>query len=330
MINMRKRFFLLIFLRIGRRGCYHGCIFIVKCRCELYGIEWRVFESIGALFLFSGEEIIRERVINMKPLIKELLARKQKLEAVIRKAEEDLKGLPEGKVWVATIRGTFQYYQKNTTKDGPKKRYLSSRDSRLIDDLAQRDYLMNLLSAAKEELMDIDYVLSKRNLFRTDDIHAQLHDAKRARVKPVLINDEEFAEWWRQQPFPPYDKYPEELKYPTKRGEMVRTKSEAILADAYYDLGIPYRYECPVKLCNGEVRHPDFTLLDASKRKVIYHEHLGMLDDSGYRRDNMQKLDLYRKSGIYVGNNLILTHETAGSPLNIRVFKQNLKEMFEL
>ena len=74
----------------------------------------------------------------------------------------------------------------------------------------------------------------------------------------------------------------------------------------------------------------DFILLDKKKRKEIYHEHLGLLDDSGYRRDNMQKLDLYRRSGIYVGKNLILTHEGAGSPLNIRDIRASVKEMFAL
>ena len=53
-----------------------------------------------------------------------------------------------------------------------------------------------------------------------------------------------------------------------------------------------------------------------------------MLDDARYRTDNVQKLDLYRRNGIYVGKNLILTFEVAGSPLNIRSFKQNMKEMF--
>ena len=266
----------------------------------------------------------------MNPLIKELMARRQKLEAVIRKAEADLKKLPEGKLWVSKKNNTPQYYVITQDDGVVTKRYIPKANQDIRNGLAQREYLGKMIKKAELELQDINFILSRERLFQAEEIHSQFHPSKKHIVIPMLMNDEEFALWWENNPFESYDKWPEELKYPTKRGEMVRTKSEAMIADCYYELGIPYRYECAVKLYKGEVRHPDFTLLDKSKRKVFYHEHLGLLDDSGYRRENMQKLDLYRQSGIFVGKNLILTHEVAGSPLNIRVFKQNMKELFEI
>jgi hypothetical protein len=210
------------------------------------------------------------------------------------------------------------------------RKYLNRGNEKIRNGLAQKEYLEKLIVSVKDEIREINKILERNKLMQSIAVYDNFPPSKKKFVSPLLLNDEDFAMWWKTVTFEPFDKWPEELKYPTKHGEMVRTKSEAIIADAYFDLGIPYRYECPVKLFGGEVRHPDFTVLDVSKRKVIYHEHLGMLDDSGYRRNTMQKLDLYRKSGIYVGKNLILTHETAASPLNIRVFKQNLIEMFEL
>ncbi len=266
----------------------------------------------------------------MNQLINDLMARKQKLETVIAKAEAELKKLPEGKLWVSITKNVPQYYLKSREDGVTHKRYIGREEQALRNGLVQREYLDLMIKKAKQELQEIDGVLERERLFQADEVYSGLHPAKKLIVLPMLMNDNEFAQWWETRPFEAYDKWPEELKYPTKRGEMVRTKSEAMIADCYFELGIPYRYECALTLSGGEIRHPDFTLLDKNKRKVIYHEHLGMLDDSGYRRENMQKLDLYRRSGIFVGKNLILTHETAGSPLNIRVFKQNTKELFGL
>ena len=66
---------------------------------------------------------------------------------------------------------------------------------------------------------------------------------------------------------------PEHLKYSTEKGELVRSKSELLIADMYYSLGIPYKYEAGVKLRGGIVRYPDFTLLRVRDRKEFYHEH---------------------------------------------------------
>ena len=106
---------------------------------------------------------------------------------------------------------------------------------------------------------------------------------------------------------------------------MVRSKSEAIIADMLYDLGIPYHYECPIKLKGGQIRYPDFTILRTKTREVIYLEHFGLLDDEGYRRDALEKLDIYRTNGIYPGKNLLFTYETEYSPLDINGIKNMIK-----
>ncbi len=49
--------------------------------------------------------------------------------------------------------------------------------------------------------------------------------------------------------------------------EKVRSKSEAFIADTLYEFGIPYRYEYLVRMVNGELRYPDFTLLKVRTEK---------------------------------------------------------------
>jgi hypothetical protein len=71
----------------------------------------------------------------------------------------------------------------------------------------------------------------------------------------------------------------------TGRGDdLVRSKSEVIVADALHDLGLPYLYEAPLTFPGELPRHPDFTINQPGKPPV-YWEHLGMLDLAGYRAD---------------------------------------------
>nr|MCR4744743.1 hypothetical protein [Lachnospiraceae bacterium] len=119
----------------------------------------------------------------------------------------------------------------------------------------------------------------------------------------------------------------EEKKYETKKGDKVRSKSEAILADIFYELGIPYRYEEQIRLKDGKNKYPDFTLLNIKSREEIYLEHMGLLDDEEYRKSNFKKLDEYRKNGIYLGKNLLITYESEESPLDIKGIRKMIKEL---
>jgi hypothetical protein len=74
----------------------------------------------------------------------------------------------------------------------------------------------------------------------------------------------------------------------TGRDELVRSKSEVIVADALADvlepLGLDYGYEVPLTFPGEFPRRPDFTIVRPGK-PTIYWEHLGMLDLAGYRAD---------------------------------------------
>ncbi len=79
---------------------------------------------------------------------------------------------------------------------------------------------------------------------------------------------------------------------------------------------------------NGEIRYPVFMLLKVRTREEIYFEHFGRMGYAGYRMDAMEKMDLYRASGIYPGKNLIFTYETEEKPLDIKGMRKMLLELF--
>jgi energy-coupling factor transporter ATP-binding protein EcfA2 len=90
----------------------------------------------------------------------------------------------------------------------------------------------------------------------------------------------------------------EGLVHRTARGELVRSKSEVIIANILHGLGVPYSYEQPFVGADGTTRYPDFTIDDAESGKRLYLEHLGMLHDPAYERRWAEKLKWYRDQGI--------------------------------
>jgi hypothetical protein len=66
----------------------------------------------------------------------------------------------------------------------------------------------------------------------------------------------------------------EGLIHRTTRGELVRSKSEVIIANLLHTLGITYAYEQPFTGQDGSVRYPDFTIEDAETGRRVFLEHL--------------------------------------------------------
>lgn len=102
---------------------------------------------------------------------------------------------------------------------------------------------------------------------------------------------------------------PEGLIHRTERGEKVRSKSEAIIANMLHSLGIDYRYEYPIEGCKQPgIRRPDFVVFDAEHTPILW-EHLGMLDKEGYRKRWDAKLAWYEANGFTQGVDLFITRD---------------------
>ena len=99
----------------------------------------------------------------------------------------------------------------------------------------------------------------------------------------------------------------EGLIHRTERGDLVRSKSELVIADKLHARGIDYAYEQPLVLPDGRTRYPDFTIADHAQGVTFYWEHLGMLDEPGYRSRWEKKRAEYLKCGIGL-------HQDGGGP----------------
>lgn len=120
------------------------------------------------------------------------------------------------------------------------------------------------------------------------------------------------------------------LIYRTDRGELVRSKSEWIIADKLHAAGIDYQYEQPLIL-GGVERLPDFTIVDDDSGVIWYWEHNGLLDNVEYRERWERKLAAYRGDGILPlseggGDNgtLLITEEKRGTGLDSAAIGKNI------
>lgn len=92
--------------------------------------------------------------------------------------------------------------------------------------------------------------------------------------------------------------FEEHLIHRTARGEMVRSKSEVIIANALAAKGIDYAYERPLTI-DDVTKYPDFTIEDMESGVTLYWEHCGMLHVPSYRRRWEEKLAWYQAHGIH-------------------------------
>lgn len=104
-------------------------------------------------------------------------------------------------------------------------------------------------------------------------------------------------------------------------GDMVRSKSEVIIANLLHERGIEFRYEKPLyATVEGTMYLPDFTLIWQGEE--IYWEHLGRLDLPDYRKKWEAKELWYHK---HFPGRLLVTRE--GSDLSKQANETIMKLM---
>ena len=262
----------------------------------------------------------------MKDILRLMKERELILKKAIAKAELEEGSFPEGHLRISCSNNRPRYYKMSRRGD-TKGEYIVKEKLDEVTALAQKDYNRHFLKTAKAELGRLERDIKFFSEENADLLFQDLSENRKKLVIPYIPTDEQYARQWLAKDFKPNPYMPENRVYATNRGEMVRSKSEAILADMLYNLGIPYHYEKPLRLKNGRIVYPDFTLLQLHTRKEIYFEHFGLLEDEEYLRNALAKLDEYRDSGIYPGKNLIFTYETRNSPLDIKGIRKILTEL---
>ena len=198
----------------------------------------------------------------------------------------------------------------------------------LASGLARRKFLLRQLEEIGNELDALQSYLSKHR--PPSSLDSLLDDATLVNIlkKELPAPEASLAETldkWVHEAYEKNPEHPENLIVPSVTGEMVRSKSEAMILMLLEYYGIPYRYECRLDI-GRKAYYPDFTIRHPITGETFYWEHVGMLDKHSYRSDFLNKLHKYINNGLIPDHNLILTYESDDHPLDIRIAIDKIRE----
>ncbi len=248
---------------------------------------------------------------------KELLSLRKRLSQLLDE-------LPKETLIISKSNGYTQYYSYSRTHQS-RKQYISSARIEYAEQLAARDYY-ELLISETDRLLASDDVPSISDTMKLYHVYGCLKEEKQRLIQPIFLMDSDFLEKWYDMHQGCMNEYEMNTRYDTERGEIVRSKSEKIIADKLYDMKIPYVYESRLALGQGTHCYPDFTVLNMKTRRTWYWEHFGLADNAEYRDSMATKLNLYESNGLLIGDGLIITIEGEHSAFDTKLMTAKIKK----
>ncbi|GEM_PF-3516218 len=135
--------------------------------------------------------------------------------------------------------------------------------------------------------------------------------------------------------------YLSDKKNITGDGKKVRSKSEVTIYEEILSSVNPFLYE-PRLLLERHEMSPDFAVAveEVGPRergadiidgmRVKYWEHYGKMDDPSYVESFYSRVEIYKKFGINIGDNLIVTFETKECPLSTEEVRAIVRRHFPM
>lgn len=243
-------------------------------------------------------------------LLLELENELSEVKKLLRRIERELKKLPKGTLEVSRARQKYVQYHAVREEDGKRVRvFIPKKDIKYACQLAQRSYETKLRKIAERRCRILEKTLETLRDHNLEEVYEKETEERKQLITPLIPTDEQIiSQWYADHPADQND-YPKSMTYTTLHGEEVRSKSEKMIADTYYAANIPYVYEPSLTLEGGKKCYPDFAVLNLHERKTMYHEHFGMMDEDGYRRNAIDKMREYNANGYRPGEEMIYTFE---------------------
>lgn len=233
----------------------------------------------------------------------------------IAEKEAALARAPEGTLTVKEPRRRStspEYY----CRVGNTQAYLGAKQKQLIEALAQKEYDEKQLREAKRLLKETERLEARDLLFQ--DTFEKLSPSRRELLSPDYLSDRFVRDLWETITFDSLGFPPNYPEYYTDAQLRVRSIPERIIGNELERQHVLFLYEYPYHMVDGGIVYPDFTCLNLRTRKLYLWEHLGRLNEPKYMENNLRKLDRYRASGIRLGINLIVSHDSDRHPFTVK------------
>lgn len=255
------------------------------------------------------------------------IERKKKLEEEIKKIERRLSSMPEETILCQRqVKNDKTYYvfYKQKIVNGQKVRTFISKKKNLKEArlLAKKMYLSQMQKDMHNELKCINYYLNHRHTHNYSEMLGQ--DSP---YRELLVDQRHITNEWEYAPYEKSTDHPEHLTHPAPKGEMVRSKSEAKIAQSLFSHNIPYRYE-EIHDIYGSPIATDFTIMHPVTHQIILWEHFGRCDDPGYQPTIDYKMYRYIRAGYLPGYNMITTYEDSKHPLSFLEVEEIVHKYF--
>lgn len=193
----------------------------------------------------------------------------------------------------------------------------SKKDVKFIVDLTYKSFLNGEIKLSKpldrRLIIDINEpMITEENIKDIEEAIKEKREYKHGLLDYLvhLVDGEVFSNELHQEigRYLGVDKHILGRIYSTTKGDLVRSKSEVIIANLLYQYGMDYEYEAKLKYEQDKPAiEPDFTIMLSNGEK-IYWEHLGMLGLEGYDNRWLKKQEIYNK---YFSGKLVVTYEGA-------------------
>ena len=260
---------------------------------------------------------------------KELEERLLELNQALSKVKRRLENAPPGHLKLSRKKNHTEFYQI-TQRGATRGTYISKKDHPLAAQLAQKEYDTRLLKELPKEISSLEIFLKQTgHLSKLQKIYDSLCLERRTLITPLTLTKEQYASQWKAVTWKGCDFKADDKKLLTANGENVRSKSEVIIADTLSRMGIPYRYEFPLKIRKpqGQISlfYPDFLCLNLRTRQEFYWEHFGLMSRPEYANNAIGKINLYTKNGLFPGKDLIITFESEEEKFDTQIIEKMIQ-----
>lgn len=262
----------------------------------------------------------RSNLLPPDTVLEQVTFRIQQLSNLLIEKKAELKNAPEGSLRIAQSGKRVQYYHK-IDDENPQGKYLHRDQDNLAFELAQKDYNERLIKEIEHEVDALNKLVKNYQPKKLQKIYDDMHKNRKHLINPSIVSDENFAVAWENFDYEGLEA-PEEANYITQKGEVVRSKSQVLIANCLNQMEVPYRFEFPMLLksekgfSKSTLIYPDFYCLNVRTRKEYIWEHFEKMEDSESASCAIGTIAQYQANGFIPGKEVITTMETASCQID--------------
>lgn len=270
----------------------------------------------------------------MNQIVEEVGKELEELKKMRKVVAEFQRHEPEGCLKYQKKEGKVYFYHQQQDEQSRRwvRKYIKKENTSLARDLAQKQYYMMIRPVLERNIDALQRLVDQYHPDKIEEIYQKLSEERKGLITPFPIEREEKIRQWQEEKYEINTSFAENLRYETEQGEMVRSKSEVIIANILYRhrLDISYKYERPLDVVVGKrIRtiYPDFTILNLRTGKILYWEHAGKMDDPEYADDFVRKVNTYISNDLLPGRDVVFSYESISNPLEIGVIRKMVEEV---